>query len=41
MTTELQLVLLSLVALSGAALLGGGIGLGIMRLFGYKPPRAS
>jgi hypothetical protein len=41
MTTELQLVLLSIAALSGAALLGGGLGLGIMRLFGYKPPRAT
>jgi hypothetical protein len=41
MTTELQLVILSIAALSGAALLGGAIGLGVMRLFGYKPPRAS
>jgi hypothetical protein len=41
MTTELQLVILSIVSLSAAALLGGGIGLGVMRLFGYKPPRAT
>lgn len=41
MTTELQLVILSIVSLSGAALIGGGIGLGVMRLFGYKPPRAT
>jgi hypothetical protein len=39
MNTELQLVILSIVALHIAALVGGGLALGIMRLFGRKPPR--
>ena len=38
MNTELQIVIMSIVALHIAALVGGGLGLGIMRLFGRKPP---
>jgi hypothetical protein len=37
MSTELQLVILSIVALHIAALAGGGLALAIMRLFGRKP----
>ena len=38
MTTELLIVILPIVALHVAALLGGGLALGVMRLFGHKPP---
>jgi len=38
MTTELLIVILSIVALHVAALLGGGLALGVMRIFGRKPP---
>ncbi len=38
MTTELLIVIMSIVALHVAALLGGGLALGVMRLFGHKPP---
>ena len=37
MSTELQLVILSIVALHIAALAGGGLALALMRLFGRKP----
>jgi hypothetical protein len=37
MTTELLIVILSIVALHIAALVGGGLALGVMRLFGRKP----
>lgn len=36
MNTELLIVILSIVALHVAALLGGGLALGIMKLFGRK-----
>ena len=39
MTTELLIVIMSIVALHIAALVGGGVALGIMRLFGHKPAR--
>lgn len=39
MTTELLIVIMSIVALHIAALAGGGLALGIMRLLGRKPPR--
>lgn len=38
MNTQLLIVILSIVALHVAALAGGGLALGIMRLFGRKPP---
>lgn len=38
MTTELLIVIMSIVALHIAALVGGGMALGIMRIFGRKPP---
>lgn len=41
MNTELLIVIMSIVALHIAALAGGGLALGIMRLFGRKPPRLS
>ena len=41
MNTQLLIVILSIVALHVAALVGGGLGLGIMRLMGRKPPRLS
>ena len=41
MTTELLIVILSIVALNLAALVGGGLALGVMRLFGHKPTRLS
>ncbi len=41
MNTQLLIVILSIVALHIAALVGGGLGLGIMRLLGRKPPRLS
>lgn len=37
MSTELQIVIMSIVALHAAALAGGGLALVIMRLFGRKP----
>ena len=37
MTTELLIVIMSIVALHIAALLGGGLALGIMKLFKRKP----
>ncbi|MGB5694838.1 MAG: hypothetical protein WBM46_04225 [Polyangiales bacterium] len=37
MQTELLIVLLSLTALTVAALTGGALGLGIMRLLGRRP----
>jgi len=39
MSTELLIVIMSIVALHIAALIGGGMALGIMRLFGHKPNR--
>lgn len=39
MDTQLLIVILSIVGLHVAALLGGGLALGVMRLFGRKPPR--
>ncbi len=41
MNTQLLIVIMSLVALHVAAIIGGGLGLGIMRLMGRKPPRLS
>ncbi len=41
MNTELLIVIMSIVALHVAALAGGGLALGIMRLFGRKPPHLS
>ena len=41
MNTQLLIVIMSIVALHVAALAGGGLALGIMRLFGRKPPRLS
>jgi hypothetical protein len=38
MTTELLIVIMSIVALHVAALVGGGLALGIMKLFGRTPP---
>ncbi|MGB5704179.1 MAG: hypothetical protein WBM48_15270 [Polyangiales bacterium] len=38
MTTELLIVIMSIVALHVAALVGGGLALGVMKLFGRKPP---
>ena len=40
-TTELLIVIMSIVALQLAALAGGGLGLAIMRLLGHKPPTLS
>lgn len=40
MDTELLIVILSIVALNAAALVGGGLALGIMRLLGRGPARA-
>ena len=37
MSTELQIVIMSIVALHAAALAGGGLALAVMRLFGRKP----
>lgn len=37
MNTELQIVIMSIVALHAAALAGGGLALAVMRLFGRKP----
>ena len=39
MTTELLIVIMSIVALHVAALLGGGLALGVMKLLGRKPPQ--
>jgi hypothetical protein len=41
MDTELLIVIMSIVALHVAALAGGGLALGIMRLFGRRPPSFS
>ncbi|MFZ1864396.1 MAG: hypothetical protein WAU39_09260 [Polyangiales bacterium] len=41
MNTELLIVILSIVALHVAALAGGGLALGIMRLLGRAPARAT
>ena len=38
MNTELLIVILSIVALHLAALVGGGLALGVMRLLGRTPP---
>ena len=38
MTTQLLIVILSVVALHLAALVGGGLALGIMKFFGRTPP---
>jgi hypothetical protein len=38
MNTELLIVILSIVALHVAALVGGGLALGVMRLLGRTPP---
>ena len=38
MTTELLIVIMSIVALHVAALVGGGLALGIMKLLGRTPP---
>jgi hypothetical protein len=37
MNTELLIVIMSIVALHVAALLGGGLALGVMKLFKRKP----
>ena len=37
MGTGFLIVIMSLVALHAAALLGGGVALGVMRLLGYRP----
>lgn len=39
MNTQLLIVILSIVALHVAALVGGGLALGIMKLLGRRPPR--
>jgi hypothetical protein len=39
MNTQLLIVILSIVALHLAAFVGGGLALGVMRLFGRKPPQ--
>ena len=41
MDTQLQLVIMSIVALHVAALLGGGLVLGVMRLLGRGPVSAN
>jgi hypothetical protein len=41
MNTELLIVIMSLVSLHVAALAGGGLALGIMRLLGRKLPEPS
>jgi hypothetical protein len=41
MSTELQIVIMSIVALHAAALAGGGLALVIMRLFGRRAPQLS
>jgi hypothetical protein len=41
MNTELLIVILSIVALHVAALLGGGLALGVMKLLGRQPPGLS
>ena len=38
MTTQLLIVILSVVALHLAALLGGGLALGVMKFLGRRPP---
>ena len=38
MSTEFTIVILSIVALHVAALAGGGLALGVMKLLGRKPP---
>lgn len=38
MDTQLLIVILSILGLHLAALVGGGVALGIMRLLGHKPP---
>ncbi len=38
MTTQLLIVILSVVALHVAALVGGGLALGVMKFFGRKSP---
>lgn len=38
MTTQLLIVILSIVALHLAAFIGGGLALGVMKLFGREPP---
>ena len=39
MNTQLLIVILSILALHVAALVGGGLALGVMRLLGRKPPQ--
>lgn len=41
MDTTLLIVIMSIVALHVAALAGGGLALGIMRLFGHRPASAN
>jgi hypothetical protein len=41
MDTTLLIVIMSIVALHVAALAGGGLALGIMRLLGYRPASAN
>jgi hypothetical protein len=41
MNTQLLIVIMSIVGLHVAALLGGGVALGIMRLLGRRPPSAN
>ena len=41
MDTQLYIVIMSIVGLHLAALLGGGLALGIMRLFGRGPATAN
>ena len=39
MNTQLLIVILSIAALHVAALVGGGLALGVMRLLGRRPPQ--
>lgn len=38
MTTQLLIVILSIVALHLAAFIGGGLALGVMKFLGHEPP---
>jgi len=38
MTTQLLIVILSIVALHLAAFVGGGLALGVMKFLGHEPP---
>lgn len=41
MDTQLYIVIMSIVGLHLAALVGGGLALGVMRLFGHRPATAN